>query len=189
MTADPKSVLGHGLTPGVSSGYELLDPADVRLGVDRGDGVLGTLRPYPEASAAAGNNPLQAIRELLLGIDDIVALVDTRVYCVSLPREPKKNARFPCILVTRVSAVNDPEMLDTRTLLLDVRCYGSDRDGAEALYDVLAGLNGEVQAETANYLVHTFNEVLGGSDLREQVSESEFIDCVYSSWSAEISRR
>lgn len=38
-TGTPESVLSHGLKGG---GYPLLDPADVRFGVDRGDGVLGT---------------------------------------------------------------------------------------------------------------------------------------------------
>jgi len=44
--ATPQGVLGHGLT-----GPPLLDPEDVRAGVDIGDGTLGTLTPMPEPAS------------------------------------------------------------------------------------------------------------------------------------------
>ncbi len=184
--AKPESVLSHGLVAEPS--YPLLDPANVRLGVDRGDGVLGTMRPYPTAdSADAVYGPAAALRELWLDDDGIVALVGVHIYTQRLPAGG--TTLFPCLLIFQNQGQNDPEIKTIEVPTLQVQIFGRSVEEAHQIYWELRRYDGEAQIPTTHFLFHTINETTGAASLLVPISDSQVWDCVSCQWSAEISRR
>jgi hypothetical protein len=163
--------------------------SDLRLGIIVGAGaytVAGSLRPYPEAPAEVADNTLVALRALILDRDDVVALVDTRVYCQCLPSADR--SILPCIQLFRLPGKDNPDIPSVSFPRYDVRCFGASQMEAQQVYTALKGLDGQVRLEAGGYFFHYLEEVSSGQDTFQQHSDASVFDCVQSQWAAEISR-
>ena len=133
-------------------------------------------------------NALTALYELLIAQTAIAALVGTRVYG---PNQVIKKANFPCILISRVGGSSDleDEVRAIENAIFDVRCYGNSQPEANAVYAALRDLDKLVNLKTTNYHFHVIELVQTGSDLPEQITESERWDAVYCTLRAEIEKK
>lgn len=167
-------------------GYPLLSAGDVRLGVDRGDGTAGTLRPYPEAPPDEADNALVALRALLLDRAALVALVGERIYCQNFPSAAR--AILPCVLLFRVGGTDDPNMDTVAFPRYEIQCAGRTQLEAQRVYAQIKPLNGQCHLEAGGHFFHFLEETAAGKDALIKVSESADWDAVLSQWTAEISK-
>ena len=73
-----------------------------------------------------------------------------------------------------------------REITFDVRCYGDSQPAANAIYEAIRNLSGQIGIKTTNYFFHVIDGPGDGRDLPEQLTDATRWDCVYGSLRAEI---
>jgi len=136
-------------------------------------------------------NAIEALRTLLTDLAAITALVSTRVYGGTLPKPDedtgvgeRKSIRelIPCILLVRGGGSADDRGTDIRTARIDIRCMADSLESAQDVYEVILGFQGAEHLTAGSFHIFGLNEIVSGVDAREQLTESDFVHVVLSTW-------
>ena len=130
-------------------------------------------------------NTLAVMVDLLKAQSALNALTSGRIYGAQLPAGGK--TIFPCVLIVRTPGGNSDVDVPTESVHFDIRCYGNNQPEANSLYAALQAINGLERTTVGSAHVYRIEEMMGGCDLPEQVSDSERWDCVFCSYILELS--
>lgn len=113
-------------------------------------------------------NPITAIRTMLLADTDVAAEVGTRVFGQELPRGQTEAMPQKCLVVTSVGGIDPAAYIPVGHVRLDVRCYGKTPREADSVwvdvYDALKYLERAVHGTT---LLHSAQMEGGPRSLRD----------------------
>lgn len=122
----------------------------------------------------------------LLKADTAVADITTNIFYAGGRKVTR--ADFPFVMIQTVPMDGaDPELEPLNNALFDVRCYAVDQPAAWALYTtVRAALHGKTGEIVSGLHFHSIVERLSGSDLAEDISDTEIWNGVLASFEAEV---
>lgn len=87
---------------------------------------------------------LTAVREVLLGDPDVVALTQGRIWRIQIPPDHARQMPESCVVISRAGGRADVGYLQLSSQRIDVRCYGINgqdaADVASAVHPVLKQL-------------------------------------------------